>query len=120
MIGQEVAVAWMFWLEVQVSAIVTTRGLIPVGRSGDRIERHEARQARLLMMPSGSLFIANLVTLKSQSSLWSEPMNFLDAIFNRINMTILRMGTEEWGIVGVSLVVVGFILMKGFGKDSRL
>jgi hypothetical protein len=47
-------------------------------------------------------------------------MSYVYSFWNRINMAIIRMGTEEWAIVGIALVTIGFILMRGFGKNARL
>ncbi|MEM7312400.1 MAG: hypothetical protein AAF497_04535 [Planctomycetota bacterium] len=44
----------------------------------------------------------------------------MTGFFNRLNSVILRMGTDEWAIVGIALVVIGFIFLRGFGKNARL
>jgi hypothetical protein len=42
----------------------------------------------------------------------------MDGLLRQAMRMVERMGTDEWIIVGVVAMVIGFICMRGFGSRS--
>jgi len=41
-------------------------------------------------------------------------------LMRRVEFMITRMGTEEWAVVGMCLIILAFFSLRGFGNNARL
>ena len=46
-------------------------------------------------------------------------LNFLQSVFRTLTNFIVRLDVQEWAIVGVCLVAVGVMCMRGYGSRSN-
>lgn len=45
---------------------------------------------------------------------------FFSSILRSLDRWVTGLGTDEWAVIGVAVVIVAFISLRGFGKNSRL
>ncbi len=47
-------------------------------------------------------------------------IRFFSAIIQKIDHWIISMNKDQWAVVGVAVVIIAFVSLRGFGKNSRL
>ncbi len=47
-------------------------------------------------------------------------LHYFSAMIQKIDHWVVSLNKDQWAFIGIAVVVIAFVSLRGFGKNSRL